>query len=197
MTRNNWYYQEIKLLPHDLSLAFVWQRLYQELHLRLVEHQEKEGSPIGFGFPDYGVKSEGFPVGERLHLFGTEQALRSFELAKALNKFSEYVNITAVQAVPPNTSFVRYKRYQPKYNNLERLARRYAKRHNISFEEALQKYESKKQEISRLPFLQLKSHSSQNYFKLFIQKEDASSETQPQFFSTYGLSKSGSIVPEL
>ena len=38
------YYQEIQLLPNgEVSLAFLWTKMFTQLHLALVEEQRREG----------------------------------------------------------------------------------------------------------------------------------------------------------
>ncbi len=49
------YYQEITLLPDvDISLGFLWQNVFQQVHIALVEHKvDANQSSVAVGFPDY------------------------------------------------------------------------------------------------------------------------------------------------
>ena len=77
--------------------------------------------------------------------------------------------------------------------NAERLARRRVKRGDIGFDEALARY-SNVVTTTDLPYIQMKSLTSDKSFKLFIEKKNAN-QSENQVFSTYGLS-SESSVPE-
>ena len=51
------YYQDITLLPDaDIGLYFLWQKVYQQIHLALVENKSADNaSAIGVAFPEYNV----------------------------------------------------------------------------------------------------------------------------------------------
>ena len=77
--------------------------------------------------------------------------------------------------------------------NATRLARHRVKRGDIGFDEALARY-SNVVTTTELPFIQMKSLTSDQMFKLFIEKRSIE-QSKSQVFSTYGLS-SESSVPE-
>ena len=54
------FYQDTTLLPDsDITLGFLWQKVYQQVHIALVEQKEHPlYCSIGIGFPAYG--SRGF-----------------------------------------------------------------------------------------------------------------------------------------
>lgn len=68
------YYQEITLLPDvEISLGFLWQNVFQQVHIVLVEHKVAENqSAVAVGFPDY--RNAKFLLGNKLRLFAKEQA---------------------------------------------------------------------------------------------------------------------------
>lgn len=192
-------YQEITLLPApDIGHFFLWEKVFQQIHLALVEGQNTEGQvPVGLGFPEYSAEPP--QLGTKLRIFAPNEAvLEALDIKKWLAHFSDYVHITRIRAVPTARieGFARYKRLQPK-SNLERIARRKAKRENISVEQALKVLKSKKARSKRVnnPFIQIKSLSSQRSFRIFIEKERVS-EQQSGLFSTYGLSVNQSTLPE-
>ena len=78
--------------------------------------------------------------------------------------------------------------------NISRLARRRAKRHNESFEEALKFYASFDDEQTKLPFINVKSLSKEEQFRLYIEYEVNNKATIGEF-NCYGLSKSSATVP--
>jgi CRISPR-associated protein (Cas_Csy4). len=70
-------YQEITLLPGaEISAGFLWQKLYQPLHMLMVETQDKSAEHwISVSFPQYTQKF----LGHKLRVFAqTEEALQNF-----------------------------------------------------------------------------------------------------------------------
>ena len=53
-------YIEITLLPSaEITLSFLWEKLYQQLHLALVEIQDSDKSvSVGVSFPKYRCDTE-------------------------------------------------------------------------------------------------------------------------------------------
>ncbi len=185
------YYQEITLLPDDtgISTAFLWSKVFFQLHLVLAAEKEKRGKGIfAVSFPQY--HKEG--LGTKLRVFAeNEAALEELHLANVLQRFQEYVHITGVRPVRKNHSWAVYKRYQPD-GSVHQKAKRYSKRHDVTYEEACRIMKSKKKET--LPYIPLRSASNKQTFSLFIQKTTAD-EKHIQSFSAYGLS-TDSTVPE-
>lgn len=193
------YYIEISLInTSDFSLYELWSRLYTQLHLALVECKDQNDKVnIGVSFPEYRFKVEkglGF-LGTKLRLFAqTEQALQDLNVKKWLDRLTDYVHISSIRPVPENkvTGYVHFARKQIK-TNAERLARHRAKRGDISFDEAKVRYKNVVT-TTDLPFVQMKSLTSDQPFKLFIEKR-LGEQTEEAVFSAYGLSTS-STVPE-
>lgn len=189
-------YQELTLLETpEIGTAFLWEKLFQELHMALVEHQSKSQGRIAFAFPEY--RKQKHPLGNKLRVFGKNEAdLEALALKAKLSRFSDYIHTTRIRSVPTQVrGYVRFKRRQAK-SNTERLARRYAKRHNVSMQEARQVYQNfKAQDQLRTPFVYLHSASSQKRFPLFIRKE-AVKRPVDGAFSCYGLSESQATVPD-
>ena len=108
-------YQDITLQADaDIALGFLWQKLYQKIHIALVEHKTSDNlSAIAVGFPDYGQK--GFPLGARLRLFALNQAdLEVFKVGDYLVRLTDYVNIKSIQSVPEVTKFASFVRHHVK-----------------------------------------------------------------------------------
>ena len=129
-----------------------------------------------------------------LRLFAQNEVdLKKLDLKKWLDRLTDYVHITSIREVPENIKgYAIYKRKQVK-TNAARLARHRVKRGDIGFDEALARY-SNVVTTTNLPFVQMKSLTSDQMFKLFIEKQNAE-QSESQVFSTYGLS-SQSSVPE-
>ncbi|MBN2647120.1 MAG: type I-F CRISPR-associated endoribonuclease Cas6/Csy4 [Thiotrichales bacterium] len=211
------HYIELTLLPNtDINAFTLWSKTYQQLHLGLVEVQDANKQvPIGLSFPEYHMGEKFDVLGSKLRLFSKEEAtLAKFDATKWLSPLSDYVHCTGIRPVPEKLKgYANYRRIQPKTGK-ERLARRYAKRHNMNFETAFNTplelsvksdnklgYEKKMLRYAELPepnitlpFIHLKSLSSGEDFCLWIQKTEAS-ELMEATFTRYGLSPKAT-VPE-
>jgi CRISPR-associated endonuclease Csy4 len=187
------YYIEITLRPDaEIGIGFLWQKMYQQLHLALVEvKDENEKVDVGIAFPQYGNIS--FPLGHSMRLFGrVPDDLSNLRLEYWLKRLLDYVSITEMKEVPNNIeNYASFYRQQVK-SNPERLARRQAKRKGISLEEAMLNYETMPDQISKLPFIIIESLSSAQKLKLFIQKERKETLSEGKF-NTFGLSKDATV----
>lgn len=210
------YYLEITLLPNtDINLFGLWSKVFQQIHLGLVEMQDEQGRvPIGVAFPEY-VQGDKYSVlGGKLRLLAEHEAtLSQFNASHWLARLSDYVHCTSIRPVPEKLSgYAIYQREQPKTSK-ERLARRYAKRHGMDLETALHssidlttkpppdavyktqfRYCDMPQKAVTTPFIRLKSLSGGQTFCLWI-KKTVVAEPSGATFSRYGLS-AVSTVPE-
>ena len=194
------YYQEITLIDQaEISSYFIWSKLYAQLHIALAESKDsKNKTNIGVSFPQYifeektEEKKAKVNMGKKLRLFAQSGAeLQTLDIKKWLDRLTDYVHITSIREVPENIKgYAIYRRKQVK-TNAERLARHRVKRGDISFDEALARY-SNVVTATNLPYIQMKSLTSGQPFKLFIEKQPAE-QSASQVFSTYGLSSESSI----
>lgn len=191
------YYQELSLLPQEeINIHFLWSKVFQQIHLGLVEMQDdRKQVPIGVGFPEYVTVEKNIVLGCKCRLFAQDEAtLDRFDVAKWLDRLSDYVHCTRIRPVPEKLAgYAVYQRQQPKTNK-ERLARRFAVRHKISYYEALRHYDDMAPIRIPTPFIRLKSLSSEQAFCLWI-KKTLVSESSGACFSSYGLSATAT-VPE-
>jgi CRISPR-associated endonuclease Csy4 len=208
-------YLEITLLPNpEINLNFLWAKVFPQIHLGLVEMQDDNKSvPIGLSFPEYALGQKFGALGGKCRLFaGNDVMLERFDVRKRLARLSDYVHCTGIRPVPAKLAgYAVYRRRQPK-TNPDRLARRYAKRHDLDFETALNttvrvrpegkdagyqtafRYCEMPRQSVALPFIRLKSLSTEQPFCLWIEKS-AVAEPVAGGFSCYGLSVR-STVPE-
>ena len=184
-------YREIRLFGDtEIPLGFIWQKLYERLHKALVPLKDAEGAvPVGFTFPRYGGD---FPLGDRLRVFAPDEAtLEKLSLEDMLSDLADYVNISEIRQTPAEHGHVVFRRKQFKTNPL-RQARRYAKRHGISYEEALARYATfdadEKIQKNRLPFFNFHSTSTGQKMRIFIVKGTVEHPREGKF-TTFGLSK--------
>lgn len=136
------YYQEIMLIQQpEISLYFIWSKLYMQLHLAFVEHKnEQEKIPYGVSFPQYCVdkKKESVYLGTKIRIFAhSEEELQQLDLHKWCRRLTDYVHISGPREVPQKkiTGYAHYFRYNPKINMEDRI-RRQAQRHHVSLNEA-------------------------------------------------------------
>lgn len=211
------HYIEITLLPNsNINLFSLWSKVFQQIHLGLVEMQDEQRRvPIGVSFPEYVLGEKYSVLGGKLRLFTQDEStLARFDASKWLARMSDYVHCTGIRSVPDRLKgHAIFQREQPKTSK-ERLARRYASRHKMDYETVLNgsvelsvksgskaDYEKKLMRYSEMPhktvttpFIRLKSLSSDKTFCLWIKKtmiSDPSNDT----YSSYGLSAT-STVPE-
>lgn len=193
------YYQDITLLPDsEISLGFIWQKVFQQVHIAFVENKVAQNqSDIAVSFPQY--RNVVFPLGDKLRLFANgESQLEQLNIAKWLSRFADYCHISSIKTVPEHTQFVLFSRKHCQ-TNPERLARRRAKRKGETFEQAMQHFAGFKDDSFTLPFIAMESLSSAdtsgstNKFRLIVEQKILP-EHQPGNFNCYGLSK-GATVP--
>lgn len=189
-----WFYQDVILKPtEDITESFLWSKVYRQIHLALVNSKDEQGRiRCGVAFPGY---SDAQPtLGRKLRLLAPEESdLQRLNLADALKRLTpDYVKLKAIHPVPLRAckGFVTYSRYQPEAT-AARKARRYARRHGVSVEEAQKLFPVSATKIS-YPYIQMESMTNRHCFSLFIQKKEA--DEQPcKGFSAYGFSNRSSV----
>ena len=189
------YYQEITITPMvDIHPYHVWSQLYHILHLALVENkQTNDEQPIGISFPDYQMDGKNNQLGLTLRLCSHDpNEIKKLAMPVKCQSLGDYLNISDVMPIPDKvTHYASFSRVQYKTSS-PRLARRYAKRHGISYEEALNRYSQFDEQVSQLPFIRIKSATTQQNFCLFIKRERKESQ-EKGLFNCYGLSDKSTV----
>lgn len=210
------YYQEITLLPNpEVNVHFLWSKVFLQIHLGLVEMQDEHKQvPIGVSFPEYVVGEKFSVLGGKCRMFAPDETtLARFDAPKRLARLSDYVHCTSIRPVPTKLNGHSTYRREHAKTNPERLARRYAKRHNLDFETASNgvvqlrvgstggtayptsfRYCEMPDKRIATPFIRLQSLSNGQSFCLWI-KKTLVPEASEAGFSTYGLSAKAT-VPE-
>jgi len=188
------FYQEITLLPQvEISPYFIWQKLYQQIHLALVESKDETDntSAIGVSFPEYDASQ--FMLGCNLRLLAPDKfALEKFECERWLGRLKDYLQCGGIEQVPEVvTSYACFCQVKPK-GSKERLARRRSMRKSETFEQALAHYNTYKEKRSSLPYINMGSQTTGSHFRLFIEKQ-AKAQPQAGVFSCYGLSRTTTV----
>lgn len=200
------FYQDITLLPDaEVSLGVIWEKVYQQIHLMLVEHKVADNeSAIGLSFPAYGNKA--FPLGNQLRLLAeSETMLKQANVNQWLQRLSDYVHVKSIKAVPSDIDqYVSFHRVNPKsqQRRLKQLAQRVtllSKRHAVDESDMRAQLLSSIEKSStecKLPYINVQSLSSshgeqRHKFRLFIDCEKVEVPIHSgNVFTCYGLSPS-------
>lgn len=199
------YYQEITLLPDtEITLGFLWQKLFQQVHIALAENKISDTrSAIGLSFPEYGQR--GFPLGSKLRVFANEESeLIQLNLKEWLLSLSDYTHVKSVQSVPDSVSYVSFVRIQKKSEiriekDKQSKALLWSKKSGKPIEECLSELE-KSQPIASLdlPFIWTESQTAKRNglmtkFPLSIKRVNALAP-KSGLFTCYGLSSAIDLV---
>ena len=195
------FYIELRLLPDDeVNLSFLWQKVFQQVHIALVEHKVASNqSLVAVGFPDY--RQAKFPLGSKLRLFAKEQAtLEKLDIYRWLTRLEDYVHIKGVKPVPSEVTYVSFVRKQVKSperieRDMQQKAALWAEKSGKTLVECLADLQqSKPTALCSLPFIYLHSQQTKqrspeksSKFPLFIQMQQQST-SQDGAFDCYGLS---------
>lgn len=179
------HYLDITVLPDpEFVESTLMNALFAKLHRALVDVGQGK---IGISFPCVNKT-----LGNCLRLHGSALALDRLMAENWLKGLRDYTQASAVQQVPENTQHRAVKRVQVK-SSVERLRRRSVSKGWLSAEEAIESIPLTSEKKSKLPFLQLKSISTGQLFKLFIQQEKVQNVAVEGSFSDYGLSNCATI----
>ena len=210
------HYIELQLLPSDeVNLGFIWQKVFQQVHIALVEHgyeserklkhgntKSLRNSNIAVSFPEY--QNHAFPLGSKLRLFANTQAeLEKLNIQAWLNRLTDYVNVEQINPVPQDATKVVFK--QKRFKGEQRLAKSNQKKIEHLKEKFGSDFNPEYEKLSlpnkldetRLPFIQLESQTtrkitgSRGLFQIFIEKKEVGiqggDKSGPSQYCCYGL----------
>ena len=181
------YYQELTILPDgEVSENHIWGKLYQSVHIALSDKLEEERGRIGVSFPHYSLEG----LGDKLRIFAeTKEELLALNMQQQVARYRDYVHVKGIAKVPEHVTWATFKRRHNK-GNPAKLARRYAKRHNVSFDEAIKIFSE--QEHRKLPYVVLRSDSNGYEYRLSVEKIDKE-EVAEMGFGSYGLDNQSTV----
>lgn len=180
------YYLDINVLPDpEFKETFLMNALFSKMHRALVE---VANTNIGVSFPEFKDKS----LGNRLRLHGTQTKLTQLMELQWMKGLRDYTLQTDIQPIPQNTQYRLVKRVQAK-SSIERLQRRSIAKGWLTTKQAYEQLSSIKPQRLSLPFIKLRSSSTQQEFRLFIQHEPLCDEIVSGKFNAYGLSNEATI----
>lgn len=185
------HYLEIRILPDpEFGPALLLNALYNKLHVGLVKLNSND---LGISFPRQQSKTDkgGHPLGNCIRIHGIQERIAELMATHWLSGMTDHVQVSSINPVPNKVKYAVYKRVQYK-SNVERIRRRHMRRHNLSYEEVVQLIPDNIEKRSDLPFITLRSQSTKQTFRLFIQREEVPNSTDGHF-NTYGLSMSATV----
>lgn len=182
------HYVDIDLRPDPEFPSYqLLSALYAKLHRALVA---LASNAIGVSFPGFDLKSP--HLGTRLRLHGEFGVLSTLLESDWLAGMRDHIVLTQPAAVPGNAKHRRVGRVQVK-SSPERMRRRLMLRQNIDEEGARQRIPDESARLTHLPFIQLRSASSGQTFRLFIEHGHIQPNTVAGDFNAYGLSQEATI----
>jgi len=182
------HYLEIHLQPDpELPPHVLMAELFTRLHRRLTD---LKADGIGLVFPDYQRRPP--QLGSRLRLVGSDLDLRRLLENNWLGALHDHTRVSVIAIVPPNVEHRALRRTQAK-SSPTRLRRRQIKRHGLSAQEAMEQVPDSATEHLRLPFVQVRSASTGQTFRLFFGLSEPLPPSDNGRFNAYGLSTERTI----
>ncbi|MGD9945544.1 MAG: type I-F CRISPR-associated endoribonuclease Cas6/Csy4, partial [Burkholderiaceae bacterium] len=145
---------------------------------------------IGISFPD--AASDPPRLGERLRVHGSDDALKRLAALDWLKGMRDHVRIDGPSAVPAPRGFRVVSRVQA-HSSAERMRRRLMKRHDIDHERARQQIPDSAAKQLDLPYLDIRSQSTGQRFRLFVRQGPIRETAEAGVFSSYGLSDRATV----
>ncbi|WP_041719515.1 type I-F CRISPR-associated endoribonuclease Cas6/Csy4 [Desulfurivibrio alkaliphilus] len=178
-------YVEISLLPDpEFPDSILMNALFAKLHRALAENGKQE---IGVSFPEFGKK-----LNSKLRIHGSEESLKRLMDLNWIQGMKDYTRVSGIAKVPDSCQYRTVKRVQAK-SSVDRLYRRSVKKGWLSEENAEQQKERAREGRLKLPFVQLKSQTTGQQFRLFIQHGSLQEKPVTGRFSSYGLSNEATV----
>jgi CRISPR-associated endonuclease Csy4 len=183
------HYVDIDVRPDpEFPAHQLMSALYAKLHRALVA---QASTCIGVSFPS--VDSQAPHLGTCLRLHGKLAALSTLLQGDWLAGMRDHVMLTPPRPVPAAAQNRIVKRVQVK-SSPERLRRRLMRRHGLDEQEARQRIPDESACLAHLPFVQLRSTSTGQTFRLFIDHGPMQPGAVPGDCNAYGLSQ-GATIP--
>lgn len=180
------HYQDIHIQPDEETTApILMGLLFARLHNALVGLRSDR---IGVSFPEFGRT-----LGACLRLHGSEAYLAQLDELAWPRVLAGYIHKGPILPVPEHIQGYRTVSRKQCKSSPERLRRRLAIRHQISLEEAARRIPDDAAQRMNLPFVQLRSSSTGQHFRLFVEHGALQEHATPGAFSLYGLSSTATV----
>ncbi|MFA9441617.1 type I-F CRISPR-associated endoribonuclease Cas6/Csy4 [Uliginosibacterium sp. sgz301328] len=182
------HYIDIRVRPDpEIATAHILNALADRLHLALVGLEARD---IGISFPRF--RSDRPSLGDTLRLHGTSAALSALMVKGWAVMLADYVEVGAATPVPIGAKHRVVVRRQAT-SNADRVRRRQMKRQGWSEEEARARIPDSIEKRLDLPYLELRSRSTGQPYRLFIEHRPCQNEAVRGNFNAFGLSASATV----
>ncbi|WP_145591461.1 type I-F CRISPR-associated endoribonuclease Cas6/Csy4 [Yersinia rochesterensis] len=179
------HYLNIRVLSDpEFSSQALLEALFAKLHRALAATGHGR---IGVSFPGAGKT-----LGSQLRLHGGSGDLVDLQSAGWLKGLRDYCECSDILPIPTRVKYRVVRRVQVK-SNAQRLRRRSVSKGWLTEEEALLRIPDNREQQCNLPFLRLKSLSSEQNFLLFVDQGDLQETPVSGTFSAYGLSSIATV----
>lgn len=179
------YYIDIRILPSpEFSDSLLMNELFLLLHKSLVMFGQGE---VGVSFPNVNKA-----LGDILRLHGHQSSLQRLMATPWIGGLMDYITISETIKIPDVVGYRVVKRIQAKSSS-ERLIRRSVRKGWLTEEEAILKIHSKSERKLSFPYLRMKSQSTRQMFRIFIEHGPILTNSVTGEFTAYGLSSNATI----
>jgi CRISPR-associated endonuclease Csy4 len=183
------HYFTIDILPDpEFAPTILMNALYSKLHRALARLRYTD---IGISFPAYSVEKKKVGLGRRIRLHGNQKRLEEFKNSDWLIGMRDHIKISDINPIPAKVQHVVFRRVQTT-SNADRIRRRQMARHNLTYQQAVERIPDAVEKRLELPFVTIKSHSTDQTFRLFIKQTEVSEPVKGDF-NAYGLSKEATV----
>ncbi|MEZ8147728.1 type I-F CRISPR-associated endoribonuclease Cas6/Csy4 [Enterovibrio norvegicus] len=174
-------YIDIVVLPDaEITSPALMNNLFAKLHRALVELASGD---VAVSFPKYGKM-----LGNILRLHGTRDALDRLMVQPWLKGLRDYTSVSDISPVPDNVQGYR-STFRVQQKSPQNIRKRAISKGWLSEEEALHKIPDSKQKRLSLPFIQIKSQSTNQEVRLFVERGELLDKPETGHFSSYGFSR--------
>jgi len=182
------HYLDIRLRPDpEFAQYQLMNALFGKLHRALVEGRHAD---IGASFPEV---DPGRPtLGACLRLHGKAPALTTLMNRDWLTGMRDHIHANEIQPVPAKTAHRAVSRIQPK-SSVERIRRRQMRRQGVDADTIETRIPDFVVPRLSLPFVSLRSQSTKQTFRLFIDHRPLVESPISGTFSSYGLSNAATV----
>lgn len=187
------HYVDITLQPDpEFPAPLLMNALFAKLHRALASPNNQWVGQVGVSFPRHQSTGRAPHLGDQLRLHGQGSVLERLFSHDWLAGMRDHAQCAEPMPVPDGTEHRLVRRVQAQ-SSPERLRRRLAHRHRLTAEEAAQRIPDCAAQTLRLPWVQLRSSSTGQSFRLFIEHGPLLQQPNTGSFSPYGLSQGASI----
>jgi len=179
------YYVEIRILPDpEFPPSVLMNTLFAKLHYALAKAEHRG---IGVSFPDAGND-----LGGILRIHGGQKKLHHLMGTQWHSSMLDYADVTTMQRAPEKCHYRIVKRVQAR-SSAERLYRRSVKKGWLSPDAAEKKIANCNEKRLKHPYVRIKSASTGQLFRIFIDQGKIFDSPVQGDFSAYGQSLGGTV----